>query len=176
MPRILPVVSVTLLLAGCSRSGHHPDPIAPVQAKSEYDIWAKSIRVYKDSADAHTYRRALPPQRTLSLADSTSAIVYYSIQNVGSATLPIGSIRHSITINGKPFVPDGHDNFQPKPPGGSASGGYPVKNSNVTGRKWGRKFNKPGRYEVRLQAWLDERFGETNLDDNVLVHYVDVEE
>ena len=172
MTRLAPAVLALLLFVGCSRSGHHPEPKAPLQPKSEYDVLAAWLKVYKDEADATTYSPVPRPQRTLSVADSTSAWVGHTIQNVGLATLPRGSLYFSVTINDKLLIKDtAYGNSRPITPGEFESGSVPVNNLWAPFR-----FNKPGRYEVRLRAWLPERFGETNLDDNELIHYVDVEE
>ena len=76
----------------------------------------------------------------------------------------------SFTINDQ-VVYKARGNYFPIKPGEFESGGRPVKNFQSSFR-----LNKSGRYEMRLRAWLVERFGETNLDDNEIVQYVDVKE
>ena len=97
-------------------------------------------------------------------------MVGFTFQNVGLATLPKRSAYFSFTINDQ-VVFKSRGNPFPITPGGIDSGGRPVKNFRSS-----FKLNKPGRYEVRFRVWLVERFGETNLDNNELIHYVDVEE
>ncbi len=83
--------------------------------------------------------------------------------------MPRRALSFEFTINDQVAWRELHSNSSPISPGKSEAGtmqcGY-----------MGIKLNKPGRYEVRLHAWLPERFGETNLDDNMLVQFVDVVE
>ena len=171
MTRILPVVSVTLLLVGCSRSGHHPEPIAPQNTRSPYDIEAHAIRVYQTGVQRQK-SGLKDPQVTLNIADSIAARVRIYLRNVGQAVLPEGSMHYKVTINDTRFSTDGgYGNSTPKKQEKFLIITMPVKTILRT-----YKLNKPGRYEVVLRVWLDEELGETNLDNNELIHFFHVEE
>ena len=80
-------------------------------------------------------------------------------------------MHYKVTINDKRLSTDGgYGNSAPKNPGKFQIYYIPVKTILRT-----YKLNKPGRYEVVFRVWLDEEFGETNLDNNELIHYFDVE-
>ena len=93
--------------------------------------------------------------------------LFTEIENTGLSTIPPRSIGFEVTIDGKVVLSSSGDHVDPIRPGR-----YLTRYIQFT---WlGSFLNKPGRYEVRLHAWLPERFGETNLEDNVLVQFVDV--
>ncbi len=171
MTKMAYVVFALLVLIGCSRSGHHPDPIAPQNTRSPYDIEAHAIRVYQTGVQRQK-SGLKDPQVTLNIADSISAQVGIWMRNVGQAVLPEGSMHFKVTINDTRFSTDGgYGNPDPRKPGKFEIWFLPVKTILRT-----YKLNKPGRYEVVFRVWLDEKFGETNLDNNELIHFFHVEE
>ena len=108
-------------------------------------------------------------QPTLSVGDSI--VVSAAWQNVGIATLPERTVWYRLQLNGRSIVfntPDYAFN-----PNEAAQPGYlhsiPV---------WPNVFpsDKAGRYEFKLTVWLSKDLGETNLDNNELILYVDVKE
>lgn len=171
MIKITPLLLAVLLFVGCSRSGHHPEPIAPQNTRSPYDIEAHAVRVYKTGIQRQK-SELKDPQVTLNIADSIAAQVTIWMRNVGRAILPEGSMHFKVTINDTRFATDGgYGNSTPKKPEKFLITIMPVKTILRT-----YKLNKPGRYEVVLRVWLDEEFGETNLDNNELIHHFEVEE
>ena len=93
----------------------------------------------------------------------------FAIENVGTITLPRRALSFEFTINDQVAWRELHSNPSPISPGKSEAGTMQCRYMRI-------KLNKPGRYEVRLRAWLVERLGETNLDDNELILHVDVHE
>ena len=155
-----------LLFVGCSRSGHHPEPIAPFQPTSPYDVRAVHLTV-EDTVTLYRSGFGRRGQPVLSVADAGATAITFSIENIGSATLPKWSLFFEVTINDQVAWRETFGNAFPIRWGKFEAGTRPLR----------RYFlNKPGRYEVRLRAWLVDRFGETNLDDNEIVRYVDVVE
>ena len=168
MIKLTPLLLAVLLFTGCSRSGHHPDPIAPFQPTSPYDVRAVHLTV-EDTVTLYKSGFGRRGQPVLNVADSDATAIAFEIENVGTATLPKSALSFEFTINEQVVWKELHTNPSPILPGKSEAGTMQCRYMRI-------KLNKPGRYEVRLRAWLVERLGETNLEDNVIVQYVDVRE
>ena len=169
MTRLAPSVFALLLFVGCSRSGHHPEPIAPVQPKSPYDVRATTLLIAKISDIRFGAGFVWPNQKSLKVADSLATSIFVDIDNTGQNSVPPRSIFFEVTIN---------DKVAWRSKSGDHSNSTGPRESFMMYREfsWMKRFqlNKPGRYEVRLRVWLSERLGETNLDDNMIVQYVEV--
>ena len=157
------------LLVGCSRSGHHPEPLAPVQPTSPYDVRPIVLLIANRSELRLGSISVWPKQKPRSVADSLSVSIFIEIENSGQNTIPPRSLPFKVTINDKVVWFNPGDSPVPLRPG-------ELDSRSIQFTQLGSWLNKPGRYEVRLRAWLPERFGETNLDDNEIVRYVDVVE
>ena len=168
MIKLTPLLLAVLLFTGCSRSGHHPDPIAPFQPTSPYDVRAVHLTV-EDTVTLNKSGFGRRGQPVLSAEDSNATAMAFSIENVGTTTLPKRALFFEFAINDQVAWKERHGNSFSISPGESQAGTMQCRYMRI-------KLNKPGRYEVRLRAWLVERLGETNLDDNVIVQYVDVRE
>ncbi len=169
MTKLPHVVLAILFFVGCSRSGHHPEPIAPVQPTSPYDVRPIVLLIAYASELRFGPNFVWPKQKPRSVADSLSASIFTVIENSGLNTIPRKSLAFKVTINDKVVWFNPGDSPDPLRPGEEQT-------HWIQFTQLGSWLNKPGRYEVRLHAWLPERFGETNLDDNVLLQFVDVVE
>lgn len=154
-----------LLLAGCSRSGHHPEPIAPEIVRSPYDIRARGLRATNGWPPQTVHSE---PQRELTVGEPIH--IAYLADNVGADTIPKNKFFLSLFIGGK-YIGAVGDRSRPLGPGKRLSGGvYPSMNPDLLVLKEAK------RYELRLVVGLSKDLGETNLDNNELIVYVDVKE
>ena len=111
-----------------------------------------------------------PKQKPRSVGDSLAAYIFMQFENAGLSTIPRSSISEEVLIDDKVIMSVPPEDFdRPLGPGESVT-------SWIQFTRLGSFLNKPGRYEVRYQVWLPKGLGETNLDNNVLVQYVDVVE
>ena len=166
--RFVCMVLTALLFVGCSRSGYHPEPIAPRQATSPYDVRPILLLMAKETDLDFGPGFVWPKQQPLRVADVPATSIFTEIENTGLNTLAPRSLFFEVTIDDQVAWRTG-DHPDPIRPGKFSTRWREFSWSGI-------KLNKPGRYEVRLRAWLLERFGETNLDDNELILHVDVVE
>ena len=150
---------------GCSRSGHHPEPIAPEIERSPYDIRALGLRATNGVPPLTVHSE---PQRQLKAGEPIH--ISYRVDNVGTATIPGYKFYISLFL-GKKYLGAVGDRSEPLKPGKRKSGGVrPEFNPDLLVLKEAK------RYEIRLVTGLLRDLGETNLDNNVLILNVDVKE
>ena len=166
MKKFACVFSAILFLAGCSRSGHHPEPIAPQIARSPYDIRARGLRA--TNGDGLSRPRVFSkPQPRLTVGDSVH--VSYLLDNVGTATIPENKYFISLFIDGNRLNPASKFPVSIDPGEVMYGGVSPQFNPPLVPKE--AKL-----YEFKVVVGLSKNLGETNLDDNELIVYVDVEE
>ena len=154
-------ILATSLLVGCSRSGHHPDPIAPEIARSPFDIEA-------DEVGFSNYGLGDPSWRSVKRVNRNKDLyLWWRIYNVGTETIPSQAILLTVLIDGK-VRSYGFSNSTPLRPGKAFAGGRPGA--------FARYFEKARQYEIKLEVRLPSKLGETNLDNNEITRYVDVVE
>ncbi len=151
-------ILATLLLAGCSRSGHHPEPIAPEIPRSPYDIEAGNIRFLNDE---HIKRSQPPVNRNKDIR------VAWEINNVGIEPIPSQAILLTVLIDGK-VSSYGFSNPDPVRPGKAFAGGKRGA--------FARYFEEARQYEIKLKVRLPSKLGETNLDNNEFTRFIEVTE
>ena len=152
------ILAAALIFLGCSRSGHHPDPIAPEIPSSPYDIEAGAI-IFSNSAPENLSQRPVNRNKDI--------WIWWVIYNVGIEPIPSEAILLQVLIDGK-VSSYGFSNPTPVRPGSYFSAGRRGA--------FARYFEEAGQYEIKLKVRLASKLGETNLDNNEITRYVDVTE
>ena len=152
------ILAAALFFLGCSRSGHHPDPIAPEIPRSPFDIEAGAI-LFSNKSPTTLSQGKVNRNRDI--------WIWWTIYNVGIEPIPSQAILLKVFINGR-LSSYGFSNSRPVRPGSFFSAGRPGA--------FARYFEEAGRYEIKLKVRLPSKLGETNLDNNEITRYVDVVE
>lgn len=152
------ILAAALIFLGCSRSGHHPEPIAPEIPRSPYDIEAGAI-LFSNNEPVNLSQ---PPVNR-----NKDIWIWWVIYNVGIEPIPSGAILLQVLIDGK-VSSYGFSNSDPVRPGSYFSAGRRGP--------FARYFEEARQYEIKLKVRLQSQLGETNLDNNEITRFVNVTE
>ena len=152
------ILAAALIFLGCSRSGHHPDPIAPEIPRSPYDIEAGAI-LFSNNEPVNLSQRPVNRNKDI--------WIWWVIYNVGIEPIPSRAISLQVFIDGK-LASNGFSDPDPLRPGSYFSAGRRGA--------FARYFEEARQYEIKLKVRLPSKLGETNLDNNEITRNVDVTE